>query len=149
MHPSPLALGLATVLWTTSLAARVTETTAYTKHQAFNAAVRFLRVDNAYNVTEKDPQLGYLLFRYPTGNDDKTTLGSVEVVQRKQEVLLIVRIPQLPSYHESLLARGLVEKLKADYGTPPKREKPPAEESDDEDDSPSPDEDAPPTGTSD
>jgi hypothetical protein len=119
-------LGLLT--WTSSVSARVTETTEYTKQQAINSAFRYLRVDSAFKITERDLDLGYLLFEYPTGSGDQTTTGSVEVIEREDEVLLIVQIAQLPSYHESRLIHGLVRKLRADYGEPPRARKPPEDD---------------------
>ena len=123
--------------WTLTASAKVTETTSYTKEQAINSAFRYLRVDSAYKITERDLELGYLLFEYPTGRGNQTTMGSLEVIQRDDEVLLIVQIRALPSYHESVLIRGLVSKLRADYGEPEKarKEKPADPPSDSEEDS--------------
>jgi len=119
----PVFAFMLALTWASTCPAKVSETTGYTKSQALNCAFRYLRVDSAFKITEQDLDLGYLLFEYPTGNGDRTTTGSVEVIERQDEVVLIVQIPKLPSYHESVLIRGLVSKLRADYGEPPKSRK--------------------------
>ena len=130
---SAASLALVASLLSGLAPAKIAESTAYTKAQSFNAALRYLRVDSNYAVTEKDAELGYLMFEYPTGQGQQTTPASIEVVERDDKVLLIVQIQKLPSYHESLLVRALVNKLKADYGEPPARRAPPPEESPKED----------------
>lgn len=115
-------LGWATLSWS-----RTEETTPYTKTQAYNGALRFLRIEQEFEVIERDPDLGYVLFQYPTGVEDQTTTGSVEVVERDDEVLVVVQISKLPAHHESRLVGALLKKLEADYGAPRARvkEKPP------------------------
>lgn len=108
---------------TSAAQARVEETLSYTKLQSFQAALRFLRVDNGYTVVEKDQDSGYLLFEYPRRNAEPTP-GSVEVIQRGDSVALVVQLPQLPSYHERHLIQGLLKKLRTDYGMPPERKAP-------------------------
>jgi len=105
----------------------------YTREQTFSAALRYLRVDLAYEVTEKDAEAAYLLFSFSAPElNQKTARGSIEVVQRERTVRLFVNLPQLPSYHEEVLKRGLIEKLRVEYGEPPamaeprKPDKPPA-----------------------
>lgn len=92
----------------------------YTREQTFSAALRYLRVDLAYEVTEKDAEAAYLLFSFSAPElNQKTARGSIEVVQRERSVRLFVNLPQLPSYHEEVLKRGLIEKLRVEYGEPP------------------------------
>jgi hypothetical protein len=96
----------------------------YTREQAFSAALRYLRVDLAYEVTEKDPDAAYLLFSFPAPElEQKNTNGSIEVVQTDRSVRLLVSLPQLPAYREDVLKRGLLEKLRMEYGEPPRPEK--------------------------
>jgi hypothetical protein len=113
----------------------------YTRDQTFSAALRYLRVDLAYEVTEKDADAAYLLFSFSDPElQKKTGHGSIEVVQRERTVRLLVSLPELPSYREDVLKRGLLEKLHTEYGEPPapsggddpkkpppKAEEPPAE----------------------
>ncbi len=113
----------ALVLFLSSTAtARIEEPLDYTKAQSFSTALRFLRVDNGYKVVEQDLDSGYMLFEYPVRNSSSVTSGSIEVVDRGDSVALVIQLPQMPRYHERHLADGLLKKLRADYGEPPKRE---------------------------
>lgn len=122
-------------------AARSEAETSYTREQTFSAALRYLRVDLGYEVTEKDPDAAYLLFSFSAPElEQKSAHGSIEVVQGERTVRVFVNLPQLPSYHEDVLKRGLLQKLRAEYGEPPKaepRKKPEPEK-------PAPDEKSPP-----
>lgn len=101
-------------------AARSEAEVAYTREQAFSAALRYLRVNLSYEVTEKDPQAAYLLFSFSDpALPKKTAHGSIELVQRDKVVRVLVNLPELPSYREELLKRGLLEKLRTEYGEPP------------------------------
>ena len=119
----------------------------YTREQTFSAALRYLRVDLSYEVTEKDPDAAYLLFSFSDPElQRKSGHGSIEMVQREKGVRLVVSLPELPSYREDLLKRGLLEKLRTEYGEPPapppesrEPKKPPAKP-----DSPPPDGKEPP-----
>lgn len=96
----------------------------YTREQAFSAALRYLRVDLAYEVTEKDPNAAYLLFSFPAPElEQKNAHGSIEVIQTERSVRLLVSLPQLPAYREDVLKSGLLQKLRTEYGEPPRREK--------------------------
>jgi hypothetical protein len=106
--------------------ARTETVVGYTREQTFSAALRYLRVDLAYDVTEKDPDAAYLLFSFSDPElQRKNGHGSIEMVQREQTVHIFVNLPELPSYREELLKRGLLEKLRTEYGEPPAP--PPAE----------------------
>ncbi len=117
-----------------SAEARMEQVLTYSKSQSFNTALRFLRVEKSFNVTEKDLDSGYLMFEYPT-EQKKTIHGSIEVIERADEVAVVVSIPQLPSYHERVLIDGLLKKLREDYGAPPaaRRPAPPVESAPKED----------------
>ena len=96
----------------------------YTREQTFSAALRYLRVDLAYEVTEKDPDAAYLLFSFPAPElEQKNAHGSIEVIQTERSVRLLVSLPQLPAYREDVLKSGLLQKLRTEYGEPPRREK--------------------------
>jgi hypothetical protein len=93
---------------------------AYTREQTFSAALRYLRVDLAYEVTERDPNAAYLLFNFSDpALQKKAGHGSIEMVQRDKTVRVFVNLPELPSYREELLQRGLLDKLRTEYGEPP------------------------------
>jgi len=109
------ALSLATVHAT----ARVEGDSEYSKAQTYSGALRYLRVDMGYEVVEKDPDAGYLIFRYELpGQNKATATGTVEVVESDGHVRLFVQIPKMPEYHERVLRDGLVKKLHEDYGAP-------------------------------
>lgn len=115
--------------WSQLAQARTATTTTYTKAQTFNAAHRFLRVEKNYEITEKDPDSGYLLFKYPRPHRERETSGSVQVIEREDSVVLVIQLPKMPEHHERYLVDGLLEKLSADYGEPPART--PEDEDDD------------------
>jgi hypothetical protein len=118
-----LATALAAPAW-----ARSEAEIGYSREQAFSAALRYLRVDLGYDVTEKDADAAYLLFSFADAElPGKTAHGSIEVVQRQRTVRLFVSLPELPSYREELLKRGLLDKLRTEYGEPsePEPERPP------------------------
>lgn len=118
----------------------------YSREQAFSASLRYLRVDLGYEVTEKDADAAYLLFSFTDAElPGKSAHGSIEVVQRRRSVRLFVSLPELPSYREELLKRGLLDKLRAEYGEPPEPEpeRPPAKKPEPEAPKEPPPEDAP------
>jgi hypothetical protein len=118
-----LGLAACTVLRGSVLEARAEAGIGYTKAQAFSAALRYLRVDLGYEVTEKDAEAAYVLFRFvPDGQHDRAT-GSIEVVEAGDEVKLLVQIAQMPGYYETILCDGLLRKLQQEYGEPPARSK--------------------------
>lgn len=128
MRTSHWLLCVGFLLTSLSSSAKVEHELKYTKSQTYQAALRHLRVDARYTITEKDSDSGYLLFEYPLKEGQKTTSGSIEIVERKDSVALIVNLPQLPQYHERMLAQGLLKKLHDDYGAPPRvKEAPPKE----------------------
>jgi hypothetical protein len=106
--------------------ARTEAEVAYTREQVFSAALRYLRVDLAYEVTEKDPDAAYLLFSFAAPElEQKVARGSIEVIQRQRTVRLLINLPELPAYREEVLKGGLLEKLVREYGQPPSPEEPP------------------------
>jgi hypothetical protein len=106
--------------------ARAEAEVGYTREQVFSAALRYLRVDLAYEVTEKDPDAAYLLFSFAAPElQRKVARGSIEVIQRQRTVRLLVNLPDLPTYREEVLKGGLLEKLRTEYGEPPTHEEPP------------------------
>lgn len=125
--------------------ARVQTEAGYTKLQAFNGALRFIRIDQGFAVTEKDLESGYLLFEYKGAADDKPTSGSVEVIEKDGGVSVVIQLPQMPEHHERYLADGLLAKLRSDYGDPPAR-KPPSDAKAKEREKPAPDGSAPTKG---
>ena len=115
-----LVLGLVSVgsLASPSSFGRAEARTGYSKTQTFSGALRYLRVDLGYEITEKDEDAAYVLFRFvPSGKRDPTN-GSVEIVEAGEDVKVLVQIAQLPAYYETLLKDGLMRKLREEYGEP-------------------------------
>jgi hypothetical protein len=119
----------AAIMLTPPLAeAKASYESAYGFDRTWNSALRYIRVDQGYKVTEKDEVNGYLLFDYrsPEGGSSKTTPGSLEVVRGKEPdspVTVVIQLPKMPRYHERVLVDGLATKMRAEYGDPPERKK--------------------------
>ncbi len=97
--------------------ARADADTYYSLAQAFGASLRYLRVDLGFEVTEKDPEAAYLLFKYRMPGDPKREVpGAIELVKLDKRVRIFVKIPQMPQLHEQLLRDGLLRKLAQEYG---------------------------------
>lgn len=124
------------VLCSEHAGASVEAQSGYTKSQTYNGALRYLRVDLGYEVTEKDPEAAYLLFRYFSDGKKTPTNGSIEIVEQRDSVRLEVRVPDLPRYQEELLSEGLLRKLREEYGEPPRHENPPPKDRKDRGDNP-------------
>lgn len=107
--------------------AKVSFDSAYTHEQTYNAALRYVRVDLGFKVTERDPQAAYVMFDYKSSESgDRVSAGSVEVVPTGGVVKVVVQLAQMPRYHEQVIADGLQKKLRSEYGEPPKKAPPPA-----------------------
>lgn len=113
--PAMLAAALPLIL-PAPAAAEARARVGYTKQQAFSSALRFLRIDRQYEVTERDPEAAYLLFQYTTHSSQQATFGAVELIALSDGVQVVVKLPQMPQYHEALLRDGLISKMREDYG---------------------------------
>ncbi len=105
---------------------------AYGFDRTWNAAVRFIRVDRSYKIIEKDDTTGYLLFEYTSAESgSKVSTGSMELVRANDDVRVMVQLKEMPSYHEHALINAFANKLRSEYGDPPRRkkerDKPPAD----------------------
>jgi hypothetical protein len=118
--PAVVLLTLAALVATRARASVEAES-LYTKAQTYNAALRYLRVDLGYEVTEKDPDAAYLLFRVAPEGKKAEISGSFEIVEQRDSVRIYVRLPALPQYREAVLSDGLLKKLRTEYGEPPRR----------------------------
>jgi hypothetical protein len=94
----------------------------YSLPQVYSGALRYLRIDLGYEITERDPETAYLLFKYQAPGKHESSFGAIEMVKTRDRVRLVVRLPQLPNYHESVLRDGLIKKLQEDYGAEEPRE---------------------------
>ena len=102
--------------------AKSTYESPYGYDRTWNAAVRLVRVDNQWKVTEIDKGNGYVLFEYKSVNDTRATQGTLELVRGREDddpVSVLAQLPQMPSYHEQVLLDQLAAKMRREYGDPP------------------------------
>jgi hypothetical protein len=122
-----LLVAAAIALSTTGASARSTYASPYGFERTWTAAIRFVRVDNGWQITEKDEASGYVLFDYRSSESKKGTPGSLELVRGQGEgepVSVLVEIPKMPRYHEQMLLDGLASKMRREYGDPPEHRRP-------------------------
>ena len=123
LRPSSWAIAgvvaLCLVMFVKLAMARVAGKSEYSKAQTYSGALRYLRLDRGYEVTERDPEAAYLMFRYQVPGQSKSqATGTVEIIDADGQVKLFVQIPTLPEYHERVLRDGLLRKLREEYGVP-------------------------------
>jgi hypothetical protein len=109
--------------------AKSTYDSPYGFARTWNAALRLVRVDNGWKITEKDETNGYLLFEYAAPQSGKATPGSLELVRGQDNegsVSVLVQLAQMPHYHEQVILDALASKMRREYGDPPERRPPPA-----------------------
>src|ERR1700723_3254362 len=129
---SGIAVMLAIALSANGADAKTSYESPYGYERTWNAALRFVRVDMAWSVTEKDDKNGYIVFDYrsPEGGK-KVSSGTLELVRGRDAdapVSGLAQLPDMPHYHEQVLLDGLKMKMRREYGDPPEhRRKAPAE----------------------
>jgi hypothetical protein len=109
-------------------AAQTTRVASYAYEQVYPAAVRFLRIDQGYDVVEHSAEAGYVLF--DLAEDGKKFRGALELVRIQDDdgraaVRLVLRVADRPGYIARLIMERLERKLRAELGDPPPP--PPAE----------------------
>lgn len=110
----------------------------YRFDQVWSACIRLVRVDYGFPVRDRDEEVGYLLFDYEDGN--RSYPGSFEVVRTRQDdrkrIRVVLTIPAMPSYIETMMLDKLEDKLEEDFGPPPppKRKRPDEGKGDDDED---------------
>lgn len=126
---------LGVVLLTGLAEARSEKVLAYQKDPAWQASVRFLRVDAKLKLIEKDAEAGYVLFEFR--EEKKTFRGSLEVIEIVKDgrklVRFVVQIEDRPAWVEVELLTKLERKLRAELGAPspsptPRDKEPPKKE---------------------
>lgn len=107
---------------TSDASARTAFQNSYTLEQNYSAALRMIRVDMGLKITEKDPEAAYIMFEYKSSEGgNKVSPGSIEMVPQSSQIQVVVQLPQMPQYHEEVMANSLKKKLQHDYGDPPKQ----------------------------
>jgi len=148
-----LALAITTAAWSTSASvaeARFSGEVTYSYEQTWQAAVRLIRVDLQCPISDRDEELGFVLFEYRTGG--RSYPGSLEVVRRTdgrgvEHIQVTVQVNAMPSYVERMVFERLTRKLREDFGEsrtrrrpqPPEESPPPVESPPSEDPGESPD----------
>lgn len=100
-------------------AARKVESVPYAFTDTWNAALRFVVVDEAYTVTDRDADAGYLVFKFVPPGSKREERGSVELVRQGEQTDVIVALPGLPSHHEAALLQRLLDKMKRELRAKP------------------------------
>jgi hypothetical protein len=105
--------------------AKATYPSPYTLSQTYSAALRLIRVDNGFKITERDPDAAYIMFDYESAESgSRVSPGAIELVPAGDHIMVFVKLPQMPRYHEEVLMNGLKRKLESEYGEPPEKRKP-------------------------
>jgi hypothetical protein len=120
-------LVVAAIALTTGADAKAVYESPYGYERTWNAALRLVRVDNGWKVSEKDDTNGYLLFEYKPPGSTKPSPGSLELVRGREPdspVSVLVQLPQMPRYHEQIILDALALKMRREYGDAPERKRP-------------------------
>ena len=124
---SALVVSCAIALTAGHASAKSTYASPYGYERTWNAALRLVRVDNGWKVTEKDNENGYLLFDYKQPGTGKSYPGTLELVRGKDDdtaVSVLVQLPAMPQYYEQNLLNELVQKMRREYGDAPAHARP-------------------------
>jgi hypothetical protein len=122
-----LVVSAAVVLTAPGASAKSNYESPYGYDRTWNAALRLVRVDNGWKVTEKDDQNGYLLFDYRSPGGDKAYPCTLELVRGSDAdapVSVLIQLPAMPQYHEQVLLDALASKMRREYGDPPVHRRP-------------------------
>lgn len=95
----------------------------------WSTAVRLIRVDNGYKITEKDKENGYMLFTFRGKGSVKHCAATMEIMSVKgpgghPQIRVQLRIAHHPSYFEVQLLDALERKLIEEQGSPPPSTRP-------------------------
>ncbi|MEM9462520.1 MAG: hypothetical protein AAGF11_50700 [Myxococcota bacterium] len=97
---------------------------SYPVDQVWPAAIRYLRVDRAYALVDRDRDAGFILFDFPLpGRPEDAGRGSVELVATEDAsgraaVRLEISTDAGPTHLPHAIAEGLAKKLKEERGQP-------------------------------
>ena len=117
-----LAVAAAIVMTGQDASARSAYESTYGYDRTWNAALRLVRVDLGFKITEKDETTGYIMFDYKSPESRTASPGSMEFIHSKDPqapVRVVVQLAQMPRYHEQVLVDSLAKKLHTEFGDPP------------------------------
>ena len=120
---SALLVGASALTGTDALAKTQSES-PYSYRQTFGSALRMVKVDLAFTVTEANPDWGYVLFEYVSADSGaRKNRAAIQLVESEATgtVQVSVQVPQMPSFHEDLILDKLKQKLQEEHGAPPER----------------------------
>ena len=126
--PGIVAFVALTLTSTAPAVAKVSHSSPYSYEQTFGSALRLLKVDLDVEVTELNPDWGFVTFNYvSTESGKRKNRGSFTFIKNEddREVTVVLQIPDMPSYHEQLIMGKLKHKLEDEHGEPPRRPDPP------------------------
>jgi hypothetical protein len=124
MRQSVVGMGLVAMLMAPGSAGAVVRAQSeYPYDQVWNAVVRLVRVDLGFEVTERDAEGGFILFKYRGDTGTAAFNASIEIVRPAPDgkVGVVVQIPEMPRYTELWMVDRLNRKLRDEYGAPPVR----------------------------
>jgi len=111
----------AALLLPAGAAAKTEREVGYTFEQAWPTAVRHLRVDEGFTITEKDEDVGYVVFKLE--DDGRVFAGALELVRTERSgrktIRLVLTIEDRPDYMEASVLDRMEQKLRHEHGDPP------------------------------
>lgn len=95
---------------------------SYPFKQVWPTAIRYLKVDRKYKLTDKDQDAGYIMFEFPHGPNG-TGAGSLELLPSKDAsgrdaVKVMISTSNGPAHLPHTLGEGLTAKIKNERGQP-------------------------------
>jgi hypothetical protein len=101
-------------------AAKQSQSFEYRFSQVWSGAFRLIRVDLECRVTDRDDEIGFLMFEYSDG--ERSYPGSAQLVPVKENgkdvIRVEIQIPEQPTYIEIMILDKLRKKLLDEYGEP-------------------------------
>ena len=122
---------LALLFWPALASAKASVEVQYRMEEVFSTATRFVRVDRGCQITDKDPDVAFVMFECPL-EDKKVSRGGLEMFATKKEgrdrVSIHLTLPDDSHGAELRWLELLERKLRDERGAPvppPKPEPPP------------------------
>jgi hypothetical protein len=111
---------------------------SYPLAQVWPTAIRYLRIDRGFKVTDRDEQAGYMMFEFPV-DGGRIGSGSVEMfatedASGRPSVSISVNTGAGPVHLPNAILDGIAAKVRAERGQPitPPTQQPPTPPKDDE-----------------
>jgi hypothetical protein len=116
---------------------------SYPIDHVWPTAIRYLRIDRGFEITDRDRDAGYLLFEFPL-EEKRIGSGSVEMfaavdASGRASVSISVNTGAGPVHLPNAILDGIAAKVRAERGQPappppPKQEEPPPKQDEPDDD---------------